>query len=986
MKEFFSPRLKLIAVFLCILIPFFADAQIEGNSVDWNLIDNVSGRQAMSPQAIAIERYGSYPVQKATGIPEISLPIYTIKSGSLEFPISLSYHMGGIRVEDIPSWVGLGWMLNANGIINRTVRSLADERNDHGWLTHQTWPFSRMDYSRNIPLPGMADATMFYFTVLVDDNRYDQASDIYRYSINGISGKFVYDFDRQLVQIPQTDNKIQRYANDFTIVDNKGNQYKFLERDAERSQNVTQFNSRPAPVSWQISEIISADNADTLRFSYYPAETYTQYEMSKSLIRGLPYRIGSYGEPMGTSVPVGQLNVNNSTTTSTEILLKSIHFRGGAIEFLRDSRMDMRKHCLSQIIIKDSQGIRIKKIQFLYDYFNSKMPATKNEHRRLKLTQLNIYGGDDNSVRKFKFSYNERTILPSYAKTSPISCAQDYWGYYNGATSNKSLLLTEYAISDRADREPREYGMAACVLERIDYPTGGYTIFEPEANRIIKNGKEKITGGLRIAKIKSYVDSNDNSPMIMSYSYENGELIYFPEPEQYKINMAFWYGIMPQSDTFFNNDPDYPNAPATLYMEYPASPMGYYQGASIIYGKVTEMQGYPDPNSPSQLITEGKTVYTYNTPRLNYNSLTSNELSDFIMTAAAPIEWQNGLLLKVEKYAIDTTGTEQKIREIENEYELDKVPQIVYTGTSISNRVIYQKLVSRDDIATDKYTVATHYNHYWTTEATGYCRLIKTTEKDLQDTGSAGTIAVYKYDNTNASGPQKNMLISAIHRYDLHNNLLDRTEYVYAHQQATAYSDMNRKNMLAYPYEERIYSDNNKLVSQRNVDYSTFNIRGYSIIKPSKIRKSYSMSTNSRTEIEYLSYDRWGNPLEIIDKSGLHSVYLWGYCGQYLIAEIKNATYLQIASILGSNTIEQNSNSIKPSSDYFSMVNQLRNNEQIKKALITTYEYKPFYGMIKSTDPSGRDMLYEYDSWGALFKIKDEIKYTLQEFYYNYKN
>ena len=39
------------------------------------------------------------------------------------------------------------------------------------------------------------------------------------------------------------------------------------------------------------------------------------------------------------------------------------------------------------------------------------------------------------------------------------------------------------------------------------------------------------------------------------------------------------------------------------------------------------------------------------------------------------------------------------------------------------------------------------------------------------------------------------------------------------------------------------------------------------------------------------TYDEVDNPVQIIDNSGLSTVYLWGYNNQYPIAEIKNASY-----------------------------------------------------------------------------------------------
>ena len=44
-----------------------------------------------SPTAAALGLYGEYPVSLSTGTPEISIPIYEIRSKKLNLPISLNY-------------------------------------------------------------------------------------------------------------------------------------------------------------------------------------------------------------------------------------------------------------------------------------------------------------------------------------------------------------------------------------------------------------------------------------------------------------------------------------------------------------------------------------------------------------------------------------------------------------------------------------------------------------------------------------------------------------------------------------------------------------------------------------------------------------------------------------------------------------------------------------------------------------------------------
>ena len=84
-------------------------------SPDAHLIPNIVEN---SPSSAAIGRFGTYKVNTFTGLPDISIPLYEVKSGDITIPIVLSYHASGIKVTDAASWVGLGWALNAGGSIN----------------------------------------------------------------------------------------------------------------------------------------------------------------------------------------------------------------------------------------------------------------------------------------------------------------------------------------------------------------------------------------------------------------------------------------------------------------------------------------------------------------------------------------------------------------------------------------------------------------------------------------------------------------------------------------------------------------------------------------------------------------------------------------------------------------------------------------------------------------------------------------------------
>ena len=64
-----------------------------------------------SPESASLFKFQDYPVSYATGLPQISIPLYELKSGSLSLPITLSYHSSGRKVYDETGAVGLGWSL-----------------------------------------------------------------------------------------------------------------------------------------------------------------------------------------------------------------------------------------------------------------------------------------------------------------------------------------------------------------------------------------------------------------------------------------------------------------------------------------------------------------------------------------------------------------------------------------------------------------------------------------------------------------------------------------------------------------------------------------------------------------------------------------------------------------------------------------------------------------------------------------------------------
>lgn len=180
--------------------------------------------------------------------------------------------------------------------------------------------------------------------------------------------------------------------------------------------------------------------------------------------------------------------------------------------------------------------------------------------------------------------------------------------------------------------------------------------------------------------------------------------------------------------------------------------------------------------------------------------------------------------------------------------------------------------------------------------------------------------------------------------------------------------------MLASMTAAETYSlDLSTVLSGSKIDYAFF---GNSIL-PSKL---YERNGEVYEEsIEVLSYDSYANPTEIVDlKTGVHSVYVWGSYGRYLVAMIKNATLSQVGDV----------------STLLAGTSQTRHatlRAMLPSAQIQTWDYLPLIGVSSFTDANGQTICYEYDGLGRLKSEKRVANGVaepeiLHEYKYNYKN
>jgi hypothetical protein len=424
-----------------------------------------------TPTAAALGKYVDIPVNLSTGIPEINIPIYEIKCGTLSLPISLNYHAGGFRVAEEATWVGLGWSLLAGGAITRTILDKLDPRFRDPFFNGYDGVL--FDESSVYTFPTIGGHYGYDYLKWLSQGTIDGSPDLYQFNFNGKSGKFV-NINGEFKLIPKQPLKIIGNQLGYSITDEQGNRYDFVAK--ERTKTKSSFTASNVVTSWFLTKITSPSN-DSITFEYKP----TEFIQDVSISETKTYSINKAGYWVD-----GSLTSDNYNTTLWGLELKKIKFKQGEIVFTSTyDREDLRKTQgtlgalkLNGIEVFNKEGGLIKKLGLYYDYFNKSLIS--ENYKRLKLTALE----DELTASSYGFVYEENINLP--AKNSK---AQDHWGYFNNR--NNSSLAPELNRESnchsgtnyfKPNREPDTTAVKANILKEIFYPTGGSTKYVFEAH------------------------------------------------------------------------------------------------------------------------------------------------------------------------------------------------------------------------------------------------------------------------------------------------------------------------------------------------------------------------------------------------------------------------------------------------------------------------------------------------------------------------
>ena len=508
---------------------FFMFACLASKAQTTNDFFSIPKTYPVAPSAYEFMKYGEIPVSKYTGVPNISIPIYTIEAGpgDLQVPISLTYHSNGFKVNEEAGWTGLGWTLNTGGHIIQIVNGYDDFKTTHpnrelpdlddiiyiasnGYAPQNYWTdlgchvgqtnvgvtskkFGALQYGNfDMGFGGInsggrggcyddsASEILVPQGLFGVSESYDYEPDVFKFNFLGYSGKFVLDWETETFKC-LTDPKIKVEKNadhhkEITITTPEGHifVFKLKEEAPERGEIRECTNCEP----------FNGQNGNEAFFYGASSRVYKLVDIYTNKGNHISYAY--------TNTPL----LHNLRHPTTEIVSKSfapnrnfrtslaqfsnlesysyvsdISFNGGSVQFLSTTnRLDfMGAKKLNRIEIHNTWGGLYKAFDLNYNYFIGHSDGTHDNTMVSTKTNQEL-------THRLKLTSVKESGKPAYIfeynttqLPSKHSRARDYWGYYNGVLTNKNNFPNVYRFNYGGLPVNRNWGV---VSNDVDYFTG----------------------------------------------------------------------------------------------------------------------------------------------------------------------------------------------------------------------------------------------------------------------------------------------------------------------------------------------------------------------------------------------------------------------------------------------------------------------------------------------------------------------------------
>lgn len=368
---------------------------------------------------------------------------------------------------------------------------------------------------------------------------------------------------------------------------------------------------------------------------------------------------------------------------------------------------------------------------------------------------------------------------------------------------------------------------------------------------------------------------------------------------------------------------------------------------------------------------EGKNVYYFHLPNTNEQSypFIPQPNNDFL-----------GKEIKLETYKL--SGDNQnfsynKIREEINTYE--KL-ELLNSNYSVPMNVVGMKLFQNFEYIIPNYGHCVLTNPTYTEGSVSpygyiidYPSKVVLTKKIVNEID----LGISTYTNYEYDGLQQ---LSKISTSNSQNQIIEtEIQYFYSTDDQilaleSAELSLEEINLVSLPLKT-ITRLNNEVISTQRNSIGDF-------LGKYQIKKIYASKGSNELEkrVEYLQYDEFGNPVELINPDGIKTVYIWGYNKTLPIAKIINASYQDVQPYI--NNLQSISNN-QSEDNLLEALNSLRN--ELPEAMVTSFVHKPYVGVSRMTSPNGQTMYYHYDELQRLVKVVDQFGAILSENEYKFR-
>ncbi|MCY1483349.1 hypothetical protein D3C87_42050 [compost metagenome] len=447
-----------------------------------------------SPTVAQLMKVEESTLDHYTGQPQIAIPLFNTKAGSLEVDLTLSYNSSGIRIGDQSGWTGKGWTLETGGVISRSVVDLPDEIDTEihrGANVNNLYEF--FSYAEDSPQRRKFAYDAQWGTRI----KIDTKTDIYQFSFFGRTGRFVFaKINNELqpaiigndgnykIEAQYTTNSLPtmypKEITTFIITDELGYKYYFTQIERTKKTDIVftymqeGCDSPTAPsfppeiqkfiTAWHLSKVEDANGIKQLDITY--ADVLEKPKKSES-------RTDYAAEDLGT--------VFSDTEQCTEYMRCALEPRTISSESSRE--INTKK--ISQINFPDGRNIRFSLSASHPEYLEGKSAY---------LTKIEIYNGwQSSAIKSFDFAYsNSNALFLDSIKINGSDLEKYTFAYYK--KEEYPEFDTYYKdIFGYVSFSPGNDAMKTGVLTKITYPTKGVREFTWEPNTYSYKGDRLLT-------------------------------------------------------------------------------------------------------------------------------------------------------------------------------------------------------------------------------------------------------------------------------------------------------------------------------------------------------------------------------------------------------------------------------------------------------------------------------------------------------------